>query len=132
LKYTKAEIFCENSKASQQTVKRYTIKWKLIPYICKDCKNEGKWNGIILELQLDHIDGNNRNNVISNLCFLCPNCHTQHKTSFRNKYTKAERNILKENGFFYNAFKKGWINQKGEPLLHPQELFEKFVQQEYV
>ena len=31
-------------------------------------------------LDLDHIDGNNRNNQLSNLRFLCPNCHSQTET----------------------------------------------------
>lgn len=39
-----------------------------------------------LILQLDHIDGNHENHHISNLRFLCPNCHSQTKTfSGKNK-----------------------------------------------
>jgi hypothetical protein len=30
-----------------------------------------------LTLEVDHIDGDYRNNLISNLRFLCPNCHRQ-------------------------------------------------------
>jgi hypothetical protein len=36
-----------------------------------------EWNGSPLTLELHHIDGNNGNNVRNNLCFLCPNCHSQ-------------------------------------------------------
>ncbi len=38
------------------------------------------WNAKELSLELDHIDGNNRNNTRENLRFLCPNCHSQTKT----------------------------------------------------
>ena len=35
------------------------------------------WNGKPLTLQLHHINGNNRDNRLENLTFLCPNCHSQ-------------------------------------------------------
>lgn len=33
-----------------------------------------------MNLQVDHIDGDNRNNELSNLRFICLNCHSQTKT----------------------------------------------------
>lgn len=38
------------------------------------------WNGKELVLQVDHIDGNNFNNIFTNLRLICPNCHTQTET----------------------------------------------------
>lgn len=33
------------------------------------------WMGQKIPLTIDHIDGDNRNNELSNLIILCPNCH---------------------------------------------------------
>jgi hypothetical protein len=51
-----------------------------IPYVCDICENPGLHNGQALTLQLDHIDGNRKNNAVVNLRFLCPNCHSQTPT----------------------------------------------------
>ena len=31
-------------------------------------------------MQIDHIDGNNKNDKLENYRYLCPNCHTQTET----------------------------------------------------
>jgi hypothetical protein len=47
-----------------------------VEQVCSICKiNE--WNGLPLDLEVDHIDGDYRNNTKDNLRFLCPNCHSQ-------------------------------------------------------
>lgn len=38
------------------------------------------WNGKTLTFDLDHINGDNTDNRIENLRFLCPNCHSQTET----------------------------------------------------
>ena len=58
-----------------------------IPYCCSICTNNGSWLGGTLTLQLDHIDGDNTNNELVNLRWLCPNCHTQTNT-YSNKARK--------------------------------------------
>lgn len=50
-------------------------------YRCSECGNEGFHNGKPLILHIDHVDGLWYNNEISNLRFLCPNCHSQQETS---------------------------------------------------
>lgn len=52
------------------------IKANLIEYKCSCC-GITEWNGKPLTLQLHHINGNNRDNRLENLTFLCPNCHSQ-------------------------------------------------------
>lgn len=46
---------------------------------CECCGNT-EWNGKPIPLQLDHIDGDSHNHVLSNLRMLCPNCHAQTDT----------------------------------------------------
>ena len=52
---------------------------------CEQCKRR-KWNkNTEIPLELEHVDGNNKNNVQENLKLLCPNCHSQTKTWKRRK-----------------------------------------------
>ncbi|MFE3072255.1 HNH endonuclease [Streptomyces sp. NPDC059247] len=43
---------------------------------CALCGNEAVWRGRPLPLEIDHVDGDWRDNRIENLRFLCPNCHS--------------------------------------------------------
>ena len=47
---------------------------------CDSCGISSTWNKSYLSLQVDHIDGDNKNNLPSNLRLLCPNCHSQTET----------------------------------------------------
>ena len=44
---------------------------------CEICGLKPVWYGKALRMQVDHIDGDNTNNVVDNLRIVCPNCHTQ-------------------------------------------------------
>lgn len=48
-------------------------------YKCNTC-GIFDWCGKEISLDLDHIDGNNKNNYPNNLRLLCPNCHRQTPT----------------------------------------------------
>jgi hypothetical protein len=80
LRYSNEDVFIENSTYSRYHLKKRVIKQNLIEYKCVGCDNIGEWNGKDLVLQLEHINGINNDNRLDNLCFLCPNCHTQTNT----------------------------------------------------
>ena len=46
---------------------------------CENCGIEN-WNGKELTFQIDHINGDRKDNRYINLKILCPNCHTQRPT----------------------------------------------------
>lgn len=78
------EILVHNKNAKKRQ-KRSTIMYALesegsVKYICNICGNPGIHNNKELILQLDHIDGNWKNDKVTNLRYLCPNCHTQTPT----------------------------------------------------
>jgi Zn finger protein HypA/HybF involved in hydrogenase expression len=80
------EEFVINSNAPNAGIKNYILKNSLIEYKCNICNLEPKWNNKVLILQLDHINGINNDNRLSNLRFLCPNCHSQtHTFAGKNK-----------------------------------------------
>jgi len=63
---------------------------------CTIC-NSNEWMGKPLTLELDHIDGNNKNNTRENLRYLCPNCHSQTET-WRGRNNTKERNSNYKHG----------------------------------
>jgi 5-methylcytosine-specific restriction endonuclease McrA len=74
------QVFIDDSPYKTSVVRRMLLRYKYIPYVCNNCGNKGVWNGKVLTLQLEHKNGNNKNNSLTNLCFLCPNCHSQTDT----------------------------------------------------
>lgn len=75
-RYPDEELFTSDSTFQTNHRRRFL---KLVEYKCVIC-GISDWLGKALTLQVDHIDGNNRNNLLSNLRLLCPNCHAQTDT----------------------------------------------------
>lgn len=82
------DVFMEKSTYSRQGLKKRIIEDGLIEYICEKCRIGGNWQGEKLSLQLEHKNGINNDNRLENLCFLCPNCHSQTNTFSGKKLKK--------------------------------------------
>lgn len=89
-KYDLNEVFIKNSPVTQKVLRGYIERHQVIEYKCQTCGCDGEWQNGIIALEVDHIDGDNTNNEISNLRYLCPNCHALTET-YRGK-NKALKN----------------------------------------
>lgn len=74
-KYTLDEVFTLNSPVTQKVLRGYIERHKVLKYQCEICRCDGHWQNSIIALEIHHKDGNNKNNTIDNLTYLCPNCH---------------------------------------------------------
>ena len=88
-KYDLEEVFQANSSVTQKVLRGYVERHSLLEYKCVKCGCNGHWQDGQIALEINHIDGDNTNNEISNLRYLCPNCHALTETyRGRNKALK--------------------------------------------
>lgn len=73
-------VFCKNSTAHQSTLRKWYLTEGYSEYKCAICGQEPFWNGKKLSLTLDHINGDNHDNRLENLRWICPNCDRQLET----------------------------------------------------
>jgi hypothetical protein len=90
-KYSIEEVFVKDSKISWKVTRGYLERHKLIPYVCASCGCDGSWQGGQIALEVHHQDGDNTNNELSNLHYLCPNCHALTE-NYRGKNKGANNN----------------------------------------
>ena len=91
-KYTPENLFVKDCSVSNQTIRKYLDKYNLIPYVCSECGCDGSWRGKTLALQLHHKDGDHNNNELSNLTYLCPNCHAV-TDNFSGKHNIGQKRV---------------------------------------
>ena len=116
-----AKKFARNSTTSNGQIVKSIKQHDLIPYEC--CHNCGltEWLSGKLLLELDHINGDNTDNRLENLRFLCPNCHSQTPTykgkNINSGKTKVSDEVLikalREVGNIRKALIKVGLSPKG-------------------
>lgn len=89
-KKTDDEYFCANGTQNRGSIKSRIIRNNLIPYKCDACGLEDTWNNKKISLQLEHKNGIPNDNRLDNLCFLCPNCHSQTDTYAGKRFKKLK------------------------------------------
>ena len=98
-KYHITDVICKNSKVTQKVLREYLRRYSLLPYVCENCGCDGHWQNGIISLELDHKDGDNTNSELSNLRYLCPNCHALTDTYRGRNKKKVSSNTISENEF---------------------------------
>lgn len=69
-----------------------------------------EWLDKPIKLELDHIDGNNRNNIRENVRLLCPNCHSLTE-NFRGRNINKNRTYISDEEFLLNLKSSSSIRQ---------------------
>lgn len=88
--YSLSEILVENSSFQSNKLKKRLYSAGIKNPACEECgwckmSDDGR-----VPLELDHVNGNNKDNRIENLRILCPNCHSL-KPTHRGSNVKLKR-----------------------------------------
>lgn len=95
IRYTDEEVFTEDPKHNLSTIriKERLLRSNTLERKCYSCENMS-WLSKDIPLELEHKNGNNRDNRIENLTLLCPNCHAQtgtYRGRNKNKYGSVDQ-----------------------------------------
>ena len=73
------ELLTTDNTFQTYKLKQRLLKERIIENKCIEC-GITEWNGKIINMHLDHINGINNDHRLENLRMLCPNCHSQTDT----------------------------------------------------
>lgn len=87
-KYSISDYLENKIPIQSYKLKNRLLDNKLLTPVCSNCNNE-TWLGKPIPLELDHINGVNKDNRFENLRLLCPNCHALTPTYRSKNRSKA-------------------------------------------
>ena len=85
--YSLVDVFSGKIKMRSYILKMRLVNEGYKNLECEECGIQNEWNGKSIVLELDHMNGDNKDNRLENLKILCPNCHSQTPT-FRGRKLK--------------------------------------------
>ena len=85
------EILVPNSTFQTYKLKKRLLEDGIKQHVCEHC-GLTHWQGMVIPLELHHINGDNRDNRLENLQILCPNCHAL-TDSYRGKNKKSPKKL---------------------------------------
>lgn len=91
-------VLIKDSDFQSYKLKNRLISAGLKPPYCEECGWAEKSTNGRLPLEIDHINGDSRDNRIENLRILCPNCHSlkpTHRGSNRSRKTSRGGGIAR-------------------------------------
>ena len=87
-RYSLSEYLENKAPIQSYKLKNRLLDNKILKPVCSNCNNE-IWLGNPIPLELDHINGINKDNRLENLRLLCPNCHALTPTYRSKNRSKA-------------------------------------------
>lgn len=87
------KILIKESYYSSVALKNRLIQELNWESVCSVCGLD-TWNGKRIPIELDHQNGDNRDNRLENLRLICPNCHAQTK-NYKGRNTQSYKNRKK-------------------------------------
>ena len=136
-RYNEYILSINNKNVDDDIIKAYILENNLLHHHCKICQQMPYWNKRPLDLVLDRVNNNSRDNRLENLRLLCPNCLSQLKnrsTIFEKilnvniqKCIECEK-IIKKSGSNYKNRKNKSCNYRCKGCLE-KAIFFPFIQE---
>ncbi|WP_051796243.1 HNH endonuclease [Streptomyces sp. NRRL S-87] len=79
----------DNPRRTKTPLLRRALQEMGVPECCAECGTPPEWLGLPMTLEVDHINGDWRDDRMANLRLLCPNCHAQTDTWCGRRRRKA-------------------------------------------
>lgn len=132
LRLSNEEVLVAGRERSHRVLRRVLVAVHGRPQ-CVVCGNPGEWMGQPLTLHIDHINGDHSDNRVTNLRWLCPNCHTQTPTyGTRTRNPPHKDDLLPHSEDCPKALKVHPVHQTKIEWPPPEQLFAMITHSSYL